>query len=274
MMLPRKAPGRAHGARRAQSGVTLVELLVVMAILSIVGTMIVMGWWAASKSMAYSSTSAQGRDDARFLIDRMTREIRDAQVPSSTYVSNAGFAASTPAVVRARPTMITVFTSFNVAGSIPVVSPRLVVYCLYPNGDLWRYADVSGNGINDPVSSTTKWATSVSSLTNAIAAGSPSVANAYETTAGTWEGASKLATDIVNTKVADPASVSGSGTTDLYDYSSYSNLGALQLQSPVLGDQNRSNIIGVQIHVLADLNPGRSPVYMSLQTVAQLRNAR
>lgn len=254
--------------RGGQAGLTLVELLVVMAILAVVGTMIIMGWWAATQSMAYTSDSAQARDDARFAIDRMTREIRDSQVPSSTYITNAGFSSTTPAIVRARPMMIAVFTSFNVPGSMPVVSPRLAIYCVYPDGDLWRYADLDGNGINGASGSTTQWATSLSSLTNAIAAGG-ATANTFEASASSWEGADKLASDVVNWQIP-----STSSPTDVFEYVSYDDTGNQQLQDTVLGDQNRSNIVSVQLTVLADLNPSHSPVYMNLQTTAQLRNAR
>jgi hypothetical protein len=33
-------------------------------------------------------------------------------------------------------------------------------------------------------------------------------------------------------------------------------------------------ILGVQIHVLVDLNPGKAPVYVDFMTLAQLRNQR
>jgi hypothetical protein len=37
---------------------------------------------------------------------------------------------------------------------------------------------------------------------------------------------------------------------------------------------NRGSVIAVQIHLLVDLNPRHSPVYIDLVTTAQLRNQR
>lgn len=245
-------------ALRAQSGVTLVELLAVISIMSIVSTMIILGWSAASQSIAYTSNSAFARDNARFAIGRMTREIRDAQLPTSAYVATAGFPTTTPSIVRARPTWIALFSSFNAPGPMPTVSPRLVVYCLYPDGNLWRYADLKGDGMNNGVSNSTSWSSSISALTNGTG-----TQGSEDIQTSTWEGASRVVDHVVN----------GLQNTDLFDYSSYDNNGALVQMSPVLGDQLRAAIVAVQVHVLVDLNPGHSPTYMDLQTAAQLRNA-
>lgn len=262
-----RAAGALAGKRNGQSGTTLMELLVVMVILTIVGTMIIAGWWAGTQSMAFTTSSTEARDNGRTAIDRMTREIRDAQVPSTSYITSAGFPATTPAIVRARATYIALFTSFDVPGAMPIVSPRLVIYCLYPDGNLWRYADLNGDGINNGASSSSTWASSISTLTNG--GGGPTTG--VEQTASGWEGASLLTGNCVNGQVADPNA--GTSSTDLFGYTSYTSTGTLQSQSAVRGDQNRSGIIGVQIHLLVDLNPNHTPMYTNLETSAQLRNA-
>jgi prepilin-type N-terminal cleavage/methylation domain-containing protein len=261
MMVAGTRISRQACRRTGQAGVTLVELLVVMAILTIVGTMIIMGWWAGTQSMAFTVNSTEARDNGRTAIDRVTREIRDAQLPiSASYIQACGFDQNTtPAIVRAGPTLLALFTSFNVQTALPSVNPHLVVYCLYPDGNLWRYADLNGNGQNDGASS---WGISVSELTS-------SATTTLEQTARSWEGASLVCSNVVNPTVAN----GGNSSTDLFDYMSYTNSGTLQTQSPVLGDQNCSGIIAVQVHLLVDLNPGHSPVYSNLQTTAQLRNA-
>jgi prepilin-type N-terminal cleavage/methylation domain-containing protein len=250
-----------------QAGVTLIELLVVLTIMSVVSAMIVLGWSAASRSIEYSQNSAEARDMARVGIDRMTREIRDAQVPSSAYIQSTGLPATTPSFVRTRQTWLVLFTSFNVPGSMPDVSPRVVVYVLYGDGQLWRYADSSGDGKNNGVSDGTTWASSISALAGSMGAQST---EAVQTS--TWEGRQLVAPHVVNGIIADPNA--GTSTTDLFRYSTYNASGFLTQQSPVLGDTARSGIMAVQIHLLVDLNPGHSPAYIDLLTTAQPRNQR
>ena len=45
-------------------------------------------------------------------------------------------------------------------------------------------------------------------------------------------------------------------------------------ESDVRGTTNRAKIRAVEINLLLDMNPGRSPVYTHLRTTAQLRNTR
>lgn len=255
------APDRCH-----QAGLTLVELLVVMTIMSIVSAMIILAWSAASNSIDYSVHSAEARDSARFGIDRMTREIRDAQLPSAGYITSTGLASTAPSFVRARQTWIALFTSFNVSGSMPTVQPRLVLYVLYDNGQLWRYADLNGDGTNNGATGNPKWSVSLGQVSSTV---SESTRTAQTTT---WEGRQLVVGAVVNGSVADANA--GTSTTDLYRYSVYNGSGALVQQSPVLGDTSRGAIMAVQIHLLVDLNPGHSPAYIDLLTTAQPRNQR
>ena len=67
--------------RESQSGVSLVELLVGMIILSIVTTMIIMSWTSLQNSYSSTVTGAEARNTARDAMERMRREIRDIQPP-------------------------------------------------------------------------------------------------------------------------------------------------------------------------------------------------
>ena len=258
-MMPRTTSATARLSKRLREhrGVTLVGLLVIIAIMSIVSTMIMLGWSAASQSIDYSADSAMARDEARYAVGRMTREIRDARLPSVAYIADAGLASTTPAIVRARQTWIALF-SFNVAGAMPTTGPRLVVYCLYPDGTLWRFVDANRNGRNDGASGAPKWASSLTAMANGTGS-----QGSEATQTSTWEGASLIVNHVVNQMRG----------LNLYDYSAYDTIGWLGQNSPVLGDAARSNIVAVEIRLLEDLNPGHSPAYMDLQTSAQLRNA-
>jgi len=263
---------RQEGRAWHQDGVSLVELLIAMTVMAVISTMIILGWSAATRSYAYSRNSAEARDFARQGLSRMTREIRDAEMPSDAYVALTGLPDSSTSIVRSDQMWIALFTTFNRAGSLPDVAPRLVVYCLYSDGQLWRYADLDGDGKNDDVGD---WAGAINDLDLTTDHGVTDAAReAAQTT--TWEGRQKVVDHVVNWRNPDP-NVSASSFTDVFRYSlwrTFEDTAVLQQESPVLGDQDRSGIVGVQIHLLVDLNPAHSPAYIDLMTTAQPRNQR
>jgi prepilin-type N-terminal cleavage/methylation domain-containing protein len=135
--MPRSVDKRPD--RRSEAGMTLIELLAAMAIMTVISTMIIMSWVSLSRSYAYSVKSSKSREYARDAASRMTREIRDAQ----------GIASAWP-LVQAGPYSLTFTTAFNRPGaSDPLVQPRLVRYSL-SSGKLYRTADtlVGGAGNN------------------------------------------------------------------------------------------------------------------------------
>jgi prepilin-type N-terminal cleavage/methylation domain-containing protein len=70
--------------RASQSGITLVELLVSMIILSIVSTMLIVGWMSLQRNYAFAAADNKARATARDALDRVSSEIRAAQPPSPT----------------------------------------------------------------------------------------------------------------------------------------------------------------------------------------------
>lgn len=267
-----KGTAAQRGRARNQRGVSLVELLIAMSIMAVISTMIVMGWSAATRSWAYSRNSAEARDFARLGLSRMTREIRDAEIPSpADYV--AGLPSGSAAIVRSEKMWMAFFTTFNRAGSLPNVKPRLVIYYLYSDGQIWRYADLNGDGQNG---SEGTWATAIAAL--ALDGGVVDAAGEVVQTT-TWEGRQRLVDHVVNWDIPDPNSTPPTSPTptDLFRYSLWRPSGTtavLRQESPVENGDDRAAIMGVQIHLLVDLNPAHSPVYIDLMTTAQLRNQR
>jgi type II secretory pathway pseudopilin PulG len=106
-----------QAAAGRQEGITLVELVVAMAIMLVLSTMIVATWVALTNAYSFSSRSDKQRDLARQAIDRMAREIRDAQQPMG---------GSSRAFARAYPDEVRLFTSFNSSdAATPTSAPRL-----------------------------------------------------------------------------------------------------------------------------------------------------
>jgi prepilin-type N-terminal cleavage/methylation domain-containing protein len=103
--------------RSRQKGITLVELLVVMSIMLVLSTMIIGTWVALTNAYSFTSRSDKQRDLARQAIDRMAREIRDAQEP---------LGSTSTAINRAYPNEIRFYSTFNAAdASTPTTEPRL-----------------------------------------------------------------------------------------------------------------------------------------------------
>jgi type II secretory pathway pseudopilin PulG len=92
-----------------QSGITLVELLVAMTILTVVTTMIIISWLALQSSYAQTTTANDSRSAARDALVRVSREIRTA-------TAAPGSAAGTEVFTVAQPTEVDFYSSFNVTG--------------------------------------------------------------------------------------------------------------------------------------------------------------
>jgi type II secretory pathway pseudopilin PulG len=223
--------------------VTLVELVATIAIMAIVSTLILITYFGLSSSYSYSVASSNARDSAREAIARMTREIRDAQFPAT---------GSEAAIYRARERWIALYTTFNLQGNAdPGVPPRLVMYRLYSNSQIWRFADINGDGVIAGVDM------------------NPTPDGVFllsEETAG--EGRQLILDSVVDYGALTNPKVA------LFRYSYVNSSGVIVTDSYVYYPENRSQINNVQIHILVDVNPEHPPVYSDFQTSAQLRNQR
>ena len=206
--------------RSKDSGVTLVELLVVMVIMGIVSGMIISVWFALDKASAFSSTSDQQQGFGRDAISRMASEIRDAQSPGK----------NTTAFVVASPYEIDFYTTYNTAGaSVPGTTPTLARFILKNDGAIYR-----------------EWA-------------------GADGTFGTAGGVSSLLVSNVVNQSQNPKQ-------DLFTYWAYNASGNLYPSNGTTTVIPASAIANVTITALVDLNPGRSPKYLTLQTTVQPRN--
>jgi len=190
-------------------------------------------------------------------MSRMEREIRDAE--------NRRDIAEV-AILRARPWFVVLYTTFNKDGNDFLgTKPRLVMYRLYSDGELWRYHDADGDNILELRPGVSM------EYTNETWPGLSS--NTTERVTG--EGAQLMTDDVVNMKVSSVSGLpSTTNPTPLFRYSYYNTDGSLSLDYSVTGTNYRQRIKSVEIHLLVDTNPEQSPVYTNLKTTAQLRNQR
>jgi len=201
---------RALRERRRQQGITLVELLIAMTIMTILSTLIVVAWISLQGSYAYSAKSADSRGTARDTMARMRREIRDAMTQPSTGLGP---------IVTAENNHLQIMSAFN---------------------------DTGGN-----VQSVDYWYRATSGATGEI-------------TRKRGSGAEQIvAKDIVNVF----------NNTPLFKYSYVDAAGNVAVATSV-GAADVPRILTVEIHILADVNPGHAPTYMDLISTVQPRNQR
>lgn len=243
---------------RDQRGMTMIELLMAASISVVITAMILVSWFALSRSYATTVKREKVSDSARFAVARMEREIRDAEQPPAT--------VSECAIVRARPFYVELYTTFNKAGNqFANVTPRLVMYRLYwvdepsgtlPHGQLWRFQDLNNNARIDGVDESAEGFSSF---------------DLDERFDG--EGGQLLVDNVVNQST--PSATSPTPTFNyIYYIGSGEHAGDLDSVDDLRGTANRLQIRAVEINLLLDMNPGRSPVYTHLRTTAQLRNTR
>ena len=96
-----------------------MELLVVMAIGSIVSGLLVLTWISLTQAYSHTTSSSESRDDARQAVARLSREIRDAE-------ATGGVSAVTS---NSTSTLIEFTTTFNIEGNTdPSPTPVLTRY--------------------------------------------------------------------------------------------------------------------------------------------------
>ena len=233
----------------AQSGVSLVELLVSMVILGVITSMILVVWFALQNSFAYSVGASHQREAARDALARMTVAIRGAQ--------NASYdqAGIVPAISVAEGSKIVFNTSYQRSGNADITpnsgssanNSAVVEACFVyvdpslgqSDGKIYYVVDRNGNGLSDELAN------------------------------GSAPQGKVIVSNVVNN--AHPASLfTYTYFDDAINPVTHDNI----WQATSVSADNVGKIYSVQIHVLVDLKPGHSPVYMDLQSTAQPRNMR
>lgn len=131
------------GSRR-QAGITLVELVVAMSIMTVLSAMVIAGWASLQNSYSFTVRSDKQREIARDAISRMTREIRDIQ-------SQEGI----DAVVVAEADEFWFYSGFNLPNQLPADKPRATRYTYDPSTQtIYRQRDRSADADQSPLNET------------------------------------------------------------------------------------------------------------------------
>ena len=233
--------------RRKQQGLTLVELLVAMSIMVVLSTMIVATWVSLTKAYSFSTRSDKQRDFARQAIDRMAREIRDAQQPLGG--TSAAFTLAYPGEVRFYSTFNMLLPGLdNILGtaddetaSDPKSRPRLTRF-------IYVVTDTQ-----DGTGAVYRQLAELPGLDNILGTADDDFRDPVESDE------LPLVGDVSN-EDEDKA---------MFTYWSYNPNGDVVRSG---GSVDPARIVEVEITLLVDLNQDKAPNYMDLSTKVQPRN--
>jgi hypothetical protein len=201
--------------------------------------MLVSGWIALQSSYGQSVNADDARSMARDALERMRREVRDAQPPSLTTSGQAIFTV-------AGPMEVDFYSAFNVVGasSDGVGTGALLLTRLYldtsgssPQKTLWLQRDSNKNGIWD--------------------AGDRKIL---------------LARDVVNGSVADASTTPATSYTAMFMYDYRDGSGDL-LTADTIPTSDLGEIVAVRIRILVDNNLNHTPAPVDYESTVHPRNA-
>ena len=107
------APTAQRGVRHAQVGYTLIELLVTMIIMSIVSTMLIVGWVNLQRAYSFTSVTNSARATARDALDRMSSEIRTSQPPTAAVTTQFYLPATPTYPYMCGPNSCVFYSAYN-----------------------------------------------------------------------------------------------------------------------------------------------------------------
>ena len=218
----------------AQAGITLIELLISMTILTVVTTMIILSWIALQSSSVQTASANDSRSSARDALDRMSTEIRSAD-------SQPGSAAGSAVFTVATPTEVDFYSSYNVVGqaSDGSGSGALRLTKLYLTGTMPYQQLVMVRDTNNNVT----------------------LGDAGDLTI-------VLADNVVNNSVPSTGS-----PTAVFTYGYRDTTNGPFLSATTITTANLAKIVSVNIRVIVDKNLNHLPVPIDLQTIVRPQNA-
>lgn len=135
------SPAARLRARRGEQGITVLEMVVVTALLSLVIVVVLNALWHTQRSEAYSRGRTVALDEMRTAINRMSKDLRQTSrivgTPTASRLEVETFVAETPATVvyEASGSGLTRTVS---AGTVEIVQNELVstnVFTYEPDAD-------------------------------------------------------------------------------------------------------------------------------------------
>jgi type II secretory pathway pseudopilin PulG len=234
---------RERASRRSQSGITLIELLITMVILTVVTTMLVGAWISLQRAYAFTSAKNNATAQSRDAIDRISSEVRTAQ--GRVYTASPSPSTSTP---------------FVVGGTSPYVcdANAITFYSAYNNPSASLQ---SGQYGRDQLRLTSIWLDTAGSSPQKTLYWQRDTNNSDTLDSGDRK--VKLAINIVNTVPAINRPV--------FTYNVLNSSGNV-VPATSLTASNVASLVTVQVNIIADANIAHTPTFVDLMTTVEPRN--
>jgi len=255
-------PTRPTSKRDPQAGLTLIEMLVSMIILTIISTMLVGGWISLQRSFAFTRATNTSRATVRDALDRVASEIRMAQPPTANPLVTSPFYLPTSP------------TSPYASGSpLSACGPTTCVfYSAYNNSAVAEGGGLTLTGTTPPSASkirlTAIWLDTSGTSAQKILKLTRDTNN-NGTLGDVGDRTRILARDVVNTAASINRPIFTyyfrdiSGTTPTYAWS----------HSSTLTSATVPNLRDIQIELVVDVNLTHTPSYVDIRTTVRPRNA-
>jgi type II secretory pathway pseudopilin PulG len=258
-----------RGRRARRAGLSMIELLVSMVIVTVIGTMLIAGWISLQRSFAFAQAKNTTRATARDVLERMSSELRAAQ---PTSVSTTPFNFVQPAAVATMP------TPGGPAGTATMPTVGGPYACIFWSAYNYRPSSstdtvrVDGTGVarlrltaiwldtSGAKAQKTLYWTRDTNNSNTLDAGDRTVV---------------LARNVVNYALAKPVFIyfyRDATTTPTTYYPDPLTVTASAFPNP-LTSTSVADLVSVQIEIVADINLARTPSYIDLKTTVRPRNA-
>jgi type II secretory pathway pseudopilin PulG len=217
----------------SQSGITLVELLISMIIMSIISTMLIVSWISLQRAYAFTSQDNKARATARDALNRVSSDIRMAQPQTAAGLTPFVYTGTPPYVCDAND--CTFYSTYNNPlaysasgsdgrGTLALTSVWLDTSGSQPQKKLMWQRDTNASGTLD-----------------------------------SGDRLVTLATDVVNTASGINKPIF---TYNLDDFTTASSITSA----------NVTRVVSVQIDVIVDANIAHTPHYIELMTTVEPRN--
>jgi len=233
--------------RGSQAGLTLIEVLVTMIIMSVVGTMLVGGWISLQRAYAFTRATNSARATARDALDRMSSELRASQPPTAAVATQFYLPATPTYPYMCGPTSCVFYSAYNnsAAADGSGLAPTVTVP---PAKSAIRLTAIW----LDTFTSTLYWQRDTNN--DGLDANDRKVVLASK--------------NVVNTAVTVSRNIFTyyfrDLTTGVYSHSSTLSTS---------GANNVANLRSVQVELVIDANMSHTPTYVDLTTTVRPRNA-
>jgi prepilin-type N-terminal cleavage/methylation domain-containing protein len=233
--------------RGSQAGLTLIEVLVSLIIMSVISTMLVGAWISLQRSYIFTSLTNSARATARDALDRMSSDLRASQPPTAVVTTQFYLPATPTYPYMCGPTSCVFYSAYNnfadqygdglaQTGTTPPAASAIRLTAIWLDAStstLYWQRDTDNNGLT---ASDRKIVLARKCVKNAAVTPSKPIFTYYfrDPTTGVFSHASTLASS---------------------------------------GANNVANLRSVRMELVIDINLAHTPTYVDLATTVRPRNA-